>query len=267
MSTVPFPSPKQSKSCFIRIICISGGSNKQSGNILNGVFKENTLLYLDIENCGKDFKVASTFSYYLIQKNKTDRDITCVCMYKKKIYKSIIKQQMFRNLSAIPKLLCNESISIINKVENKCSNKFNFVRKRDLDSSAKTKLFEPNGKYIVKHKVVELKYTNYFQENVMNIHKVVISMPGYIKPSYDYESGVTDATLYHIVDNEKSAKYIIEILNSNLYQFIINSYRELTGLNNHKNINRLCLPLNVEIENLYSYFNLNEEEIYMINNF
>ena len=101
----------------------------------------------------------------------------------------------------------------------------------------------------------------------MNIHKVVISMPGYIKPSYDYESGVTDATLYHIVDNEKSAKYIIEILNSNLYQFIINSYRELTGLNNHKNINRLCLPLNVEIENLYSYFNLNEEEIYMINNF
>ena len=246
---------------------MTGGSNKQSGNILNGVFKENTLLYLDIENCGKDFKVASTFSYYLIQKNKTDRDITCVCMYKKKIYKSIIKQQMFRNLSAIPKLLCNESISIINKVENKCSNKFNFVRKRDLDSSAKTKLFEPNGKYIVKHKVVELKYTNYFQENVMNIHKVVISMPGYIKPSYDYESGVTDATLYHIVDNEKSAKYIIEILNSNLYQFIINSYRELTGLNNHKNINRLCLPLNVEIENLYSYFNLNEEEIYMINNF
>ena len=47
---------------------MTGSTNKQSGNILNGIFKKNTLLYLDIERCGRYFNVGSTFSYYLIQK-------------------------------------------------------------------------------------------------------------------------------------------------------------------------------------------------------
>ena len=49
-----------------------------------------------------------------------------------------------------------------------------------------------------------------------------------------------------------------------VYSFIINNYRELTGLNNHKNINRLCISPN--IENIYSYFDLTKEEIKLINN-
>jgi len=32
-----------------------------------------------------------------------------------------------------------------------------------------------------------------------------------------------------------------------VYQFIINSYRELTGMNNHKNINRLSI---IDIEDI-----------------
>ena len=63
---------------------MTGGSNKQSGNILNGVMKKYTLLYLNIEECSKHFNVGSTFSYYLIKKSTENIDFECLLLYKKK---------------------------------------------------------------------------------------------------------------------------------------------------------------------------------------
>ena len=181
---------------------------------------------------------------------------------KKKIYNSVIKQNNFRKLDVIPKLFTNDTIAIINKLENRNNKKFNFERKRDLDSSSHQKRFAKDGIYNVRHKVVDIKKTNYYQDTTMNKHKVLISMPGYIKPKYDYNCGCTDATLYNITNSKEESEYLIKLLNSKLYLFIINNYRELTGLNNHKNINRLCiLPENT---NDYEYFNLTEQEIKLI---
>ena len=239
---------------------MTGSTNKQSGNILKGIFHKNTVLYLDIENCSKYFSVASTFSYYLIKKSFEDIDFNCITYYKKKIYKSIIKQSVFRQLSVIPKLFTNETVNIINKVENKNNNKFNFERNYELDIRRKER-FTENGKYDVRHKVVDIKKSNYYQKCCMNKHKVVISMPGYIKPLYDYEGGCSDATLFHITENKLEAENLIELLNSKLYKFIINNYRELTGLNNHKNINRLCICY---ADDLYKIFNLTKEEIRIV---
>jgi hypothetical protein len=244
---------------------MTGGSNVQSGNILNGIFQKNTLLYLDIENCGKYFKgVKSTFSYYLIKKSFENTDFPCVVLYKKKLYKSIINQELFRSLSVIPKLFTQETINIIKKVENKDKNKFNFQRMYDLDTRL-IKRYDAQGQYIVKHKVVDIRRSNYFQENCMSKHKVIISMPGYIKAEYDFESGCSDATLFQIVKDKEEAEYIISLLNNNLYQFIINNYRELTGLNNHKNINNLSYP-SIKVKDIYKYFNLTPEEINIIEN-
>ena len=255
---------------------MSGGSNIQSGNILNGIFKKNTLLYLDIENCAKYFKgVKSTFSYYLIKKSFENTAFPCVVLYKKKLYKSIINQELFRSLNVIPKLFTQETINIIKKVENKNKNKFNFQRRRDLDTSQikfqriydldtrLIKRYDAQGIYIVKHKVVEIKRTNYFQESCMNKHKVIISMPGYIKAEYDFESGCSDATLFQIVKDKEEAEYIISLLNNNLYKFIINNYRELTGLNNHKNINNLSYPPR-KVKDIYGYYKITKEEQQLI---
>jgi len=241
---------------------MTGSTNKQSGNLLKGLFQKNTVLYLDIEKCSKYFNVASTFSYYLIKKSFEDTDFECDTYYKKNIYKSSIKQSVFRQLSVIPKLFTNDTINIINKVENRNNNKFNFERNYELDIRRKER-FTENGKYNVRHKVVDIRKSNYYQESCMNKHKVVISMPGYIKPLYDYESGCSDATLFHITENKLEAENLIKLLNSNLYKFIINNYRELTGLNNHKNINRLCICY---ADDLYKIFNLTKEEIKIIEN-
>jgi hypothetical protein len=219
---------------------MTGGSNKQSGNILNGVMQKYTLLHLNIEECSKYFKVASTFSYYVIKKIVEETNFECICNYKKKIYTSIISNSIFRKLSVIPKLFTNEMISIIHKIENANNDKFNFQRLRDLDSSAQTKRYNKNGDYNVRHKVVDIRKTDWKQE-CMNKDKIVISMPGYIKTTYDKECGCSDATLFMYVDNKQHGESLINLLNSDIYQIIINSYRELTGLNNHKNINRLSI--------------------------
>lgn len=236
---------------------MTGGSNKQSGNILNGVMKKNTLLYLNIEECSKYFNVGSTFSYYLIKKSFENINFDCVVKYNKKIYNSVIKQEDFRKLNVIPKLLNNETISIINKFESIGNDKFNFLRLYDLDIR-QTKRYSFDGKYNVRHKVVDIRKTDWEQE-CMDKHKIVISMPGYIKATYDYSCGCSDATLFMYVKNEEYGNYLINLLNSKYYQYIINNYRELTGLNNHKNINRLSIcPQNKNINN---YFNLTVEEI------
>jgi hypothetical protein len=219
---------------------MTGGSNKQSGNILKGVMQKYTLLHLNIEECSKYFNVASTFSYYLIKKSVENINFNCICNYKKKIYTSVISNNTFRKLSVIPKLFTNEMISIIYKIENANNNKFNFQRLRDLDSSAQIKRYNKTGKYNVRHKVVDIRQTDWIQE-CMNKDKIVISMPGYIKVLYDKECGCSDATLFMYVKNENEGKKLINLLNSNIYQIIINNYRELTGLNNHKNINRLSI--------------------------
>jgi hypothetical protein len=243
---------------------MTGGTNKQSGNILNGIFKANTLLYLNIEECSKYFNVGSTFSYYIIKKSKENISFNCICKYKSKIYKSLINQEQFRELNVIPKLFTNNTISIIHKVENKDENKFNFERNRELDSSSRKDRFKVNGKYEVKHKVVDIRKSDYLQESCMNKHKVIISMPGYIKAEYDYKSGCSDATLYFIQENKDNCLKIVNILNHPLYKFIINNYRELTGLNNHKNINRLSYNINLKDNEIYKYFNLTNEEIKFI---
>ena len=236
---------------------MTGGSNKQSGNILNGVMKKNTILYLNIEECSKYFNVGSTFSYYLIKKSVDNTNFFCIVKYNKKIYNSIIKQEDFRKLNVIPKLLTNETMSIINKFESNGTDKFNFLRLYDLDIRQK-KRYSLNGKYNVRHKVVDIRKTDWNQE-CMNKHKIVISMPGYIKATYDFSCGCSDATLFMYVKDEEYGNYLINLLNSKYYQYIINNYRELTGLNNHKNINRLSIcPKN---NNITDYFNLTADEM------
>lgn len=242
---------------------MTGGSNKQSGNILNGIMQVNTLYYLNIQECSKYFNVGSTFSYYLIKKSFEDKSFKCICKYKGKIYHSQIENKDFRKMQIIPLLFNDDMVNIIKKVENYKCEKMDFKRIRNLERNEKNKkiLYDENGKYCVKHKVVEVYKTNFKQE-CMGKHKVIISMPGYIKAEYDKNCGCSDATLFMYCQNKDEAMQIINLLNNKLYKLIINVYREITGLNNHKNINKL--PFIKNQEDIYHLFKLTKDEIKLI---
>jgi len=239
---------------------MSGGTNKQSGNILGGIMQVNTLYYLNIQECSKYFNVGSTFSYYLIKKSFEDKSFKCICKYNGKIYDSQIENKDFRKMQIIPLLFNDDMVSIIKKVENYKCEKMNFKRYYDLDKR-KSYLYDDNGKYCVKHKVVEVYKTNFKQE-CMGKHKVIISMPGYIKAEYDKNCGCSDATLFMYCENKDEALQIINLLNNKLYKLIINVYREITGLNNHKNINKF--PFIKNQEDIYRLFKLTKDEIKLI---
>jgi len=239
---------------------MSGGTNKQSGNILGGIMQVNTLYYLNIQECSKYFNVGSTFSYYLIKKSFEDKSFKCICKYNGKIYDSQIENKDFRKMQIIPLLFNDDMVSIIKKVENYKCEKMNFKRYYDLDKR-KSYLYDDNGKYCVKHKVVEVYKTNFKQE-CMGKHKVIISMPGYIKAEYDKNCGCSDATLFMYCENKDEAIQIINLLNNKLYKLIINVYREITGLNNHKNINKF--PFIKNQEDIYRLFKLTKDEIKLI---
>jgi len=242
---------------------MSGGSNKQSGNILGGIMRVNTLYYLNIQECSKYFNVGSTFSYYLIKKNFQDKSFKCICKYNGKIYDSQIENKDFRKMQIIPLLFNDDMVNIIKKVENYKCEKMDFKRIRNLERNEKNKkiLYDENGKYCVKHKVVEVYKTNFKQE-CMGKHKVIISMPGYIKAEYDKNCGCSDATLFMYCQNKDEAMQIINLLNNKLYKLIINIYREITGLNNHKNINKF--PFIKNQEDIYRLFKLTKDEIKLI---
>jgi len=244
---------------------MSGGSNKQSGNMLGGIMQVNTLYYLNIQECSKYFNVGSTFSYYLIKKNFQDKSFKCICKYNGKIYDSQIENKDFRKMQIIPLLFNDDMVNIIKKVENYKCEKMDFKRIRNLERNEKNKkkLYDKNGKYCVKHKVVEIYKTNFKQE-CMGKHKVIISMPGYIKAEYDKKCGCSDATLFMYCQNKDEAIQIINLLNNKLYKLIINVYREITGLNNHKNINKF--PFIKNQEDIYRLFKLTKQEIELIEN-
>jgi hypothetical protein len=242
---------------------MSGGSNPQSGNILGGVMQINTLYYLNIQECSKYFNVGSTFSYYLIKKSIENKEFECICKYNNIVYNSKIKNEDFRKMKIIPLLFNHDMLSIIKKIEKSECEKMNFKRVRDLDRDAKKDLYNEDGKYCVKHKVVEIYKTNYKQE-CMGKHKVIISMPGYIKAEYDKKCGCSDATLFMYCDNKNEAINIINLLNSKPYKLIINVYREITGLNNHKNINKF--PIIKTNNDIYDYFKFTKSEKNLIEN-
>jgi len=226
---------------------MTGSTNKQSGNLLSGIFKKNTILFLNIQECSKYFKnIASTFSYYIIKKSKENIKFNCICKYKSKIYDSYIYNNDFRKLSIIPIIFNNIIISIILKLININKNKFNFQRLRDLDRSNKTTKIRyiKNGINCVRHKVTEIFQTNYVQE-CMNKNKIIISKPGYLKTMFDYNCGCSDATLFMYVKNKDEGLKIQKVLNFDVYKVILNSYRELTGFNNEKNINNLSIIYNI----------------------
>ena len=93
---------------------------------INGIFMNNDLLYLNINECNKHFPgVGSQFSYYCIRKNNTENlETTIVCKYKNNVYNttSVINHRF------LPMLLGKESLSIIDKFYNNDLEKVSFKK-------------------------------------------------------------------------------------------------------------------------------------------
>jgi len=213
---------------------LSPSTNIQSGNdLLHNVFLKYDLLYLNLNECKKYFKVGSTFSYYLIRKSITECITDVISEYKKKTIKSKINMKNYTSMKFLPIHITEESIELVKDVVNTndaLEKNLTISRSRTLDSSAKN-----TKKHLVKNDIKneneenKKKYETFIyptyhttttsfysdiKQNNYNKYRVLLNMSGYIKPTMINEGNTTESKFFIEVDNEDEANKIITLLNS-----------------------------------------------------
>jgi hypothetical protein len=257
-------------------------NNKNNMNLRKDVLDKYYYHYINLEECAKHFNVGSKFIYYLIQKNSNKNDnIEIVCKYKNKVYKTNLNQDLLKK-DYLPYLLTSECLKILDKVKNNYNDKLQIFHSPDNRSDKKHVLnklkkekiedykkraLENGYIYPMQSTSVQVVYSSKKCKN-QNNKKVLMSRSGYLKPFYDNGIiGVGGDCFACLVEDEIEGNTIIELLNSNLYKFYIET-NKWSGFHNKEVLQDLPNIIN-EIENIndkniYDYFEIIEEEIKII---
>lgn len=215
---------------FITPISWLGPStNIQTGNdLLHNLFLKYDLLYLNLNECKKYFKIGSTFSYYLIQNKITHNIITDVVSEDKKVVvKSNIDFKTLIDFKFLPKHITNNTIDIVREVITG-NKKLQINRCRILDTSTKKgiislRLEETNEfKYITYHTTTKTYYSN-IKLDIYDDYKILLNMAGYLKPVLINNCNITESKFYIKINTKEEGEHIMSVLNSEK----INTYLDL----------------------------------------
>jgi hypothetical protein len=255
---------------------------KLNSDILK-TFLEYNLLHLSLNYGGSLFKkVSSRFfvdsvsvntDFYILQKNNKYKNTNIECYDKKN---KLFQQDNIKiTLNFIPNIFNNIIQNIFIKMDrygeyNKCINNSDCHKVREHVSNQKTDIF----KYPLYN--TSGNPFEYFSSKPHKDHfkkKVILSCSGNLSPFYDSgKYGTTQDSMYILVDNENIGNFLINILNSKLYKFIIKICQWGNFRNEPNLMNYLKYPLfNDKIDDynnyIYKCFNLIEDEILFINKF
>ena len=213
-------------------------------NELKDVFFKNNLIELNTE-CSKYFNVASTFSYFLIEKSDC--------------YKStkVSNYQFNLNLPFLPKKICIESISICKKIF------FSDDKKLDFSCGLRNDNISEEGNYFVWYGN-NLKKSDILGKN-WSKKKVIVNKPGYLNPRFDDGLYNTSANNYWVeVNDKKEADNLISFFNTKLSSKIIENLCKYSGYNSLGVLKRLpaiLLDNRWDDKNMATYFGLTKEEL------
>ena len=227
------------------------------------IFYEKYILYLNVNDCKKYFNVGSQFCYYLIQNTIVKRMTTVICKYKNDVYNSSL---LIDNITFLPMLLTNISMSIINKFYNNNFNKVSFKRNTSYHSSTKKSIFSRNKTDIncfeFKHTIKSSLWST-IKHPLQDSKKILLNLSGNLNPVYDDGLfGFTEAQMYLLTDNEN----YVNTLNSNLYSFVFNICK-WSGFNIEKTYHNIPFIGFISNEDMYNRFLLTTEEILIINKY
>jgi len=232
------------------------------------IIKKNQILDININECGKYFPgVGNIFSYFTIKKSISNTTSNITCKYKNKIYKT----SGIINIDCLPLLTTSNSISILNKVIFNDDEKFNINTDSQLHAFTKKKLMKDKKdstyKYKLYHTLNMIKWSS-VPHNTQNKWKILIPRSTYTDKMFiDYDAGVTQGMAYIVCDDENDAKITYNILQNKVYRYIL----LITRWGNWASQDVLKLLPKIEIKKwtnneIYSYFNLSNDEINEIEN-
>tara|TARA_R100000541_G_scaffold49430_1_gene56590 strand:+ start:4814 stop:6175 length:1362 start_codon:yes stop_codon:yes gene_type:complete len=259
-------------------------NNKNDMNLRKDVFSKYYYHNINLQECSRHFTVGSKFIYYLIQKIFTKNDnIEVVCKYKNTVHKTYLNQELLTR-DYLPYLLTMDCLNILDKIKNKDTHKlsiFNstvfdkrrpYVLKRLLKENIeeyKKRAIDNGYIYPIQATGSQLVYSSKKCKN-QNDKKVLMSSSGYLKPFYDDGIiGVGGHTFACLVKDENEGTKIIQLINSCLYTFYIETnkwsgFHHIAVLKDLPNIINELDEINDK--NIYEYFEITDEEIKIIEN-
>jgi len=254
------------------------GAKSKTGNILEILKKKNVILINSRSTNKNYFKGVGTGNlvYYLIQNTNNYTDTLCIST---NTFKFKITDYDF-----IPNILEKYSLSILKKTLFGNFNKFQIVKDsgefHEKYCGSISKTTRSDKKWVVKDnlKTIEHKYSIYhtnkqtLYSSVDNFfrkrNKILISQSSSWKPIYDDgKLGFTQNVLAILVNNHKEGKYIINIFNSKLYQFLIKCIRYSVNITIYY-FNYFPypygLPNNPTDQDIYNYYGITKQEQQLI---
>lgn len=121
--------------------------------------------------------------------------------------------------------------------------------------------------YPVFHTNTQTKYTNVFDDELMNKHKVILSKTGSTRHAFvDFSSSTTNLGISILTDNEQQSVNLLNLIQSKLYRFVLENSRHSSTISTptFKNLPAVDLERSWTDEELYKHFNLTQEEIDLI---
>jgi site-specific DNA-methyltransferase (adenine-specific) len=245
-----------------------------ASKIWDSIFRKNyvSIINLNYKKLKSYFKeVNVVFSWFTIKKSGECGTTRIIC--EDSVYETDLKKHNF-----IPRNTSKNTFSIMDKVFQSELPNLSFIRNCTLHSVHKDKLFRSSnedGKHIypVQHTSSYMKrgkvMYSWKPHPYQNHKKVIISRSGYFNPWYDDgKYGVTEQSIIILVSNAAEAISIVSSLNSKLYRFILECFREAKSIN--VNIIKLLKKIPTHIvsdSDIYRLFNINEDEIKTIQNY
>ena len=234
-------------------------------SIIRDIMIKYNPIFINIDDCSKHFiNVGSTFSFYTIQKSNNSG------ISKIKTIDDYFDFSFNEENKSIPTIFNSKTISISNKFFN---NKLKFNFKQKGVTTRNEKFYDiPKDEYIFEnfHTHSKNKIYSRFQSDNKDLNKIIICLSGEYKSIIDTNKiSHTNMSCVDIISDENVSNLDI-ILNSKLYNFIMNKLYKYNGWVNMKCVQNLpkpdmCFQKNIITEQeLYEYFNLTPEEIQLI---
>lgn len=237
-----------------------------SKKLLDEHFLHNDLIFINKDECKKYFKVGSTFSYFILQKNNYNGNTNII---NKEINGDIVDININVNdyiIDCFPRNLSPLSNSIIRKVLN--NDKLGIINStthhnvhRSRWSLTKSSYFQ----YPVYNTPTKLYWFNSPHEH-QDIIKIIIPTTTYFRRMLYTDCGTTQSFCYLLLNGE-DPQVALNNINNKLFDYVNECFR-YANWNNVQFLKKLPeIPLDYSMtdEDIYSYFNLTAQEIDYIN--
>lgn len=259
-------------------------NNKNNMNLRKDILDNYYYHHINLQECSKHFPgVGSKFIYYLIQKKKeTNRNMKVVCKYNDNIYESFMEQKLIIR-DYLPYLLTPDCLTILDKLK-KETDKLKIFNSPDNRGDKKHVLNKKNKEYADEYKVRAIRegYTYPIQATGVQVFyslkpcknqydkKVLMSESGYLRPVYDNGvMGVGGHCFACIVKDKEEGDKVIQLLNSKLYKFYIET-NKWSGFHNRivlQDLPDIIGKIDIINDiNINDYFSLSDSEIHLIEN-